>query len=85
MIPQDLADVKAESSYTITTTDTAVSDGKVTDSKKLTVSLATTTITSWETNKQYNYTISPTLDQVSISATADNWGEASTPAVPENN
>ena len=25
------------------------------------------------------------LDQVSISATADNWGEASTPAVPENN
>ena len=85
MIPQDLADVKAEISYTITTTDTAVSDGKVTDSKKLTVSLATTTITSWETNKQYNYTISPTLDQVSISATADNWGEASTPAVPENN
>ena len=85
MIPQDLANVKAEISYTITTTDAAVSGGEVTDSKKVTVSLATTAITSWETNKQYNYTISPTLEQVTISATSDAWGDTLVPTVPESN
>lgn len=84
MIPQSLSDLEAEISYTITTTDTAVAGGKVVTEKKVTVKLLTSTIGAWETNKQYNYTIVPTLEQVKITATSDNWGEAATPNVPES-
>lgn len=84
MIPQSLTDLKAEISYTITTTDAAVAGGEVSTEKKVTVNLSTTAITAWETNKQYNYTIAPTLEKVSITATSDSWDAAATPNVPES-
>lgn len=67
-----------------TTTDAAVAGGEVSTEKKVTVNLSTTAITAWETNKQYNYTIAPTLEKVSITATSDSWDAAATPNVPES-
>lgn len=84
MIPQSLTNLKAEISYTITTIDAAVAGEKVTTEKKVTVDLSTTAIATWETNKQYNYTITPTLEKVSITATSDSWETAVTPNVPES-
>lgn len=82
LIPQALANLKATVAYTITTTDSALPGGKFTTTKSADISLTTSTLDKWETSKQYNYTIKPTLDRVSITATIEDWTTAETPTIP---
>lgn len=83
MIPQELAGVKANITYTIKTTDAALPSGGLSIEKTVEIDLATTNISTWDITKQYNYTVSPTLEKVSIKATVDAWGEEKAPAIPE--
>lgn len=85
LIPQALTDLTAEIKYTITTIDPALSSGNVTFTKTTAIPLTSGTITKWETSKQYNYTITPTLEKVVITAKEDLWTAAETPTIPEVN
>lgn len=72
MLPQELDDINMVIEYTITVTDEAVNGGEVITTQNAIVPLKTST-TTWEKNKQYSYSITPTLNKVEIKALVEDW------------
>lgn len=84
MIPQQVTDIKAIISFSVKVEDASLANGSFTFTKTSTVALNSAAAPSWETNKQYNYTINPTasLEEVTIKAEVDEWGDVVEPIVP---
>ena len=73
MVPQSIENAKVAITYTVTTTDSNLNESVTFNGEAKNIALKYGSVTQWDKNKVYNYTIDVSLSDVKLSATVEGW------------
>ena len=73
MVPQSIENAKVAITYTVTTTDSNLNESVTFNGEAKDIALKYGSVTQWDKNKVYNYTIDVSLSDVQLSATVSPW------------